>query len=45
LAHDAEERRKTRRTLRAELAGSRLGDAAGLARALEAAWKEAVSAG
>ena len=45
LAHDAGERRNARQTLRAELAGSKLGDAVGLARALETAWQQAVSAG
>ncbi len=45
LANDSGTRRTARQTLRAELGSSPLGDAAGLARALENAWQQAVSAG
>jgi predicted O-linked N-acetylglucosamine transferase (SPINDLY family) len=45
LASDASERRNARQTLRAELARSKLGDARGLALALQNAWQQAVSAG
>jgi len=45
LANDAGERRSARQTLRGALASTKLGDAAGLARALENAWQQAVSAG
>jgi protein O-GlcNAc transferase len=45
LANDAGERRNARQTLRAELARSKLGDARGLALALQNAWQQAVSAG
>ena len=45
LANDASERRNARQTLRAELARSKLGDAKGLALALQNAWQQAVSAG
>jgi protein O-GlcNAc transferase len=45
LANDASERRNARQTLRNQLAESKLGDAVALARALENAWQQAVSAG
>jgi protein O-GlcNAc transferase len=45
LAHDTNTRGASRRTLRDELLGSALGDGIGLARALETAWQQAVSAG
>jgi protein O-GlcNAc transferase len=45
LAHDGAQRQAARRTLRNELMASSLGDAKGLASALETAWQQAVSAG
>jgi len=45
LANDAPTRREARLSLRGALMGSRLGDGAGLARALETAWLQADSAG
>ncbi len=45
LANDASQCRDARRTLRSQLGCSKLGDAIALARALENAWQQAVSAG
>ncbi|MCA3261387.1 MAG: tetratricopeptide repeat protein [Telmatospirillum sp.] len=45
LALDVGTRAKARQTLRAELTGSKLGDATALARTLETAWQQAFSAG